>query len=143
MCEAAPAVASDEGTPVKQSTSVTLLMASVALAAPLTACSTSAGESSAASQGSGTTPSGPTAEIPLSTETRGPGVKGNVSPTGYEKCYGIAKVGMNDCASADGAHSCAGQATASNGPNDWQYIARGTCEKVGGKVRPAIKGTSK
>ena len=53
-----------------------------------------------------------------------------------EKCYGIAKAGRNDCASADGSHSCAGQAKADNGPNEWKYVAKGTCTKEGGKTTP-------
>jgi uncharacterized membrane protein len=51
-----------------------------------------------------------------------------------EKCYGIAKAGKNDCASADGSHSCAGQAKVDNGAYDWKYVAKGTCEKEGGKT---------
>ena len=54
-----------------------------------------------------------------------------------EKCYGIAKAGQNDCATADGAHSCAGQAKVDKGANEWKYVAKGTCEKAGGKTRPA------
>lgn len=49
-----------------------------------------------------------------------------------EKCYGVAKAGKNDCAS--GAHSCAGQAKKDNDLNDWKYVAKGTCEKMGGKL---------
>lgn len=52
-----------------------------------------------------------------------------------EKCYGIAKAGQNDCASANGSHSCAGQATTNNSPADWRYVAKGSCEKLGGKVK--------
>ena len=37
-----------------------------------------------------------------------------------EKCYGVAKAGKNDCASA--AHSCAGQASKDNDPADWKYV---------------------
>jgi len=54
-----------------------------------------------------------------------------------EKCYGVAKAGQNDCASADGAHSCAGQAKADKEANEWKYVAKGTCKKVGGKLKPA------
>ena len=54
-----------------------------------------------------------------------------------EKCYGIAKAGKNDCATADGSHSCAGQAKVDNGANEWKYVAKGTCEKEGGKTKPA------
>lgn len=51
-----------------------------------------------------------------------------------EKCYGVAKTGQNDCASSDGAHSCAGQAKMDNDPTEWKYVAKGTCEKAGGKL---------
>jgi uncharacterized membrane protein len=54
-------------------------------------------------------------------------------PTGTEKCYGIAKGGQNDCGTAK--HACAGQgAKKDNDPTEWKYVAKGTCEKVGGKT---------
>lgn len=53
-----------------------------------------------------------------------------------EKCYGISKAGANDCASTSGSHSCAGQAKADNDPKDWKYVAKGTCEKMGGMMKP-------
>lgn len=53
-----------------------------------------------------------------------------------EKCYGVAKAGLNDCASADGTHSCAGQATQDNLPAEWAYIAKGTCTQAGGSLKP-------
>jgi uncharacterized membrane protein len=57
-----------------------------------------------------------------------------------EKCYGIAKAGQNDCASADGTHSCAGQAKVDKGAYDWKYVASGTCvEKEKGKLAPPVK----
>ncbi|MEN2425882.1 BufA1 family periplasmic bufferin-type metallophore [Chromobacterium vaccinii] len=49
-----------------------------------------------------------------------------------EKCYGIAQAGKNDCAS--GTHSCAGQAKVDKDPADWKYVAKGSCEKMGGKA---------
>jgi uncharacterized membrane protein len=55
-----------------------------------------------------------------------------------EKCYGIAKAGQNDCGTA--SHSCAGKAKKDNAPDDWKYVARGTCEKLGGKARPPASG---
>lgn len=51
-----------------------------------------------------------------------------------EKCYGIAKAGQNDCGTAK--HTCAGKATKDNAPDEWKYVAKGTCEKVGGKTSP-------
>lgn len=52
-----------------------------------------------------------------------------------EKCYGIAKHGENDCGTA--THSCAGKAKKDKAPDEWKYVARGTCEKVGGTLKPA------
>jgi uncharacterized membrane protein len=52
-----------------------------------------------------------------------------------EKCFGIAKAGQNDCAA--GAHSCAGQAKTDNAADDWKYVAKGTCEKMGGSLKAA------
>ena len=49
-----------------------------------------------------------------------------------EKCYGVAKAGQNDCGTA--THGCASQATADNDAKEWKYVAKGTCEKVGGKL---------
>lgn len=51
-----------------------------------------------------------------------------------EKCYGIAKAGQNDCGTA--THTCAGKATKDNAPEDWKYVPKGTCEKLGGRTRP-------
>jgi uncharacterized membrane protein len=55
-----------------------------------------------------------------------------------EKCYGVAKAGQNDCGTAQ--HTCAGKAKKDNAPDEWKYVAKGTCEKVGGKTKaPAGK----
>ncbi len=51
-----------------------------------------------------------------------------------EKCLGVAKAGANDCATANGSHSCAGQAKKDNDANEWKYVAKGTCETMGGKI---------
>ena len=48
-----------------------------------------------------------------------------------EKCMGIAEAGKNDCASLK--HSCAGQSKVSNSPDEWKYVPKGECEKMGGK----------
>ena len=53
-----------------------------------------------------------------------------------EKCYGVSKAGQNDCASANGSHSCAGQAKADNDTNEWKFVAKGTCEQMGGGLSP-------
>ncbi|MGM9480403.1 BufA1 family periplasmic bufferin-type metallophore [Roseateles sp. NT4] len=58
---------------------------------------------------------------------------------GKEKCYGIAKAGQNDCATANGSHSCAGQSKADKDANEWKYVAKGTCEKEGGSTKAPAK----
>ena len=55
-------------------------------------------------------------------------------PGAKEKCYGIAKAGQNDCANASGTHSCAGQSKVDMDAGEWKYAAKGTCEKMGGKL---------
>ncbi len=60
-----------------------------------------------------------------------------------EKCYGIAKKGMNDCGNATLSgtakdavlHSCAGKAPADNLADEWIYVAKGSCTKTGGVLR--------
>ena len=56
---------------------------------------------------------------------------------GKEKCYGIAKAGQNDCGTA--SHTCAGKAKTDNAPDEWKYVPKGTCEKMGGKTQPSKK----
>ncbi len=51
-----------------------------------------------------------------------------------EKCYGIAKKGQNDCGTA--RHTCAGKAKKDNQPDEWKYVPQGTCEKMGGTLKP-------
>ncbi len=52
-----------------------------------------------------------------------------------EKCFGVAKKAANDCGTA--AHSCAGQAKADNVAEEWKFVAKGSCEKMGGKLKVA------
>ena len=49
-----------------------------------------------------------------------------------EKCFGIAKAGQNDCASASGVHSCAGQSKVDMDKSEWKYVAKGTCKSMKG-----------
>lgn len=62
---------------------------------------------------------------------------------GKEKCYGITKAGANDCANAAGLHSCSGQAKIDNDPNDWKYVADGTCADAGGSLMSAVEKAKK
>ena len=56
-----------------------------------------------------------------------------------EKCYGVAKAGQNDCANLSGSHSCAGQTKADMDPNDWRYVAKGTCKTMNGLTAEEAK----
>jgi uncharacterized membrane protein len=60
------------------------------------------------------------------------GLAGNAAAAdkNMEKCFGIAKAGMNDCSSNKSAHSCAGQATKNGDPMDFVAVPKGTCEKI-------------
>jgi uncharacterized membrane protein len=59
-------------------------------------------------------------------------------PAKQDKCYGVAKAGKNDCAAA-GVHACAGMAKTDNHPAEWKYVAKGTCQSLGGKSEPPPK----
>jgi len=53
----------------------------------------------------------------------------------YEKCYGIARAGRNDCQTANS--SCAGTSKRDAQADSWIYVPAGTCEKVvGGSLQP-------
>ena len=53
-----------------------------------------------------------------------------------EKCYGINAAAKNDC--AEGAHSCAGQATQARDSKSFVLLPGGDCSKIqGGKLTPA------
>lgn len=59
---------------------------------------------------------------------------GMAAPDGTEPCYGIAEAGKNDCATA--RHACAGSAQADRSPEDFKLVPKGSCEKLGGKLKP-------
>ena len=49
-----------------------------------------------------------------------------------EKCYGIAKMGQNDCANLAGTHDCAGKSKVDMASGEWKYVAKGTCKDMKG-----------
>ncbi len=58
-----------------------------------------------------------------------------------EKCYGVVKAGMNDCASKANSHSCATMAETDSDPNEWAKLPKGLCEKLsGGSLEAEDKG---
>ncbi|GMN03532.1 DUF2282 domain-containing protein [Erythrobacter sp. MTPC3] len=46
-----------------------------------------------------------------------------------EKCYGVSKAGMNDCAAGPGT-SCAGTSVVDYQGNAWTYVDAGTCLQI-------------
>lgn len=51
-----------------------------------------------------------------------------------EKCYGVNAVAKNDC--AEGAHSCAGQASQARDTKSFVLLPAGDCSKIqGGKLK--------
>ena len=53
-----------------------------------------------------------------------------------EKCYGINATAKNDC--AEGAHSCAGQATQARDAKSFVMLPAGDCSKIqGGSLNSA------
>lgn len=58
--------------------------------------------------------------------------------SGMEKCYGVAKAGMNDCGTH--THQCAGEAKLDNSKEEWLLVPTGLCNKiVGGKLEDSKK----
>jgi len=55
-----------------------------------------------------------------------------------EKCYGINAAAKNDC--AEGAHSCAGQATQARDPKSFVMLPAGDCGKIAGGKSTARGG---
>ena len=54
---------------------------------------------------------------------------------GMDKCYGVAKAGLNDCGTA--THNCAGEAKKDSEKADWILTPTGLCSKiVGGSIKP-------
>ncbi len=49
-----------------------------------------------------------------------------------QKCFGIAKMGQNDCANLAGTHDCAGKAKMDMDKGEWKYVAKGSCKTMKG-----------
>ncbi|MGA7802155.1 MAG: DUF2282 domain-containing protein [Gammaproteobacteria bacterium] len=58
-----------------------------------------------------------------------------------QKCYGINKAHMNDCASAD--HGCKGMATKARDPQSFVLVPKGVCQKIAGASTESGKGNTK
>jgi uncharacterized membrane protein len=58
-----------------------------------------------------------------------------------EKCYGVVKAGMNDCASKSGSHACAGMAKEDGSKDEWVTVPAGLCDKLVGGTTEAMAAT--
>ena len=59
---------------------------------------------------------------------------GALADDDMEKCYGVAKAGMNDCKAGEGT-TCQGSSTMDGQKNAWVLTPAGLCEKlVGGSL---------
>lgn len=55
----------------------------------------------------------------------------------FEKCYGVAKAGKNDCQTSNS--SCAGTSKRDMQADAWIYLPAGTCAKIAGGSNEAKK----
>ncbi|WED43585.1 DUF2282 domain-containing protein [Legionella cardiaca] len=63
------------------------------------------------------------------------------SPQETEKCYGVVKAGMNDCATA--TSSCASSSTKDNQADAYIFLPKGVCNRlVGGSLTAENKQSS-
>lgn len=60
----------------------------------------------------------------------------STAPAGMEKCYGIAKTGMNDC---DSGSTCV-KSIIDNDPNYFLYVPKGLCAKIAGGMPSPTDG---
>jgi uncharacterized membrane protein len=59
----------------------------------------------------------------------------------YEKCFGVAKAGQNDCQSS--THICAGKSTMDRDPHTFISLPAGTCEKIAGGALTEVGDSKK
>jgi uncharacterized membrane protein len=52
--------------------------------------------------------------------------------SGMEKCYGVVKVGLNDCGTS--THHCSGEAKKDGDKNEWVLMPTGLCNKIVGGI---------
>ncbi|HAT1129328.1 TPA: DUF2282 domain-containing protein [Legionella pneumophila subsp. pneumophila] len=82
-----------------------------------------------------------TAFLALSTAHSAIAASDETADPATEKCFGIARAGMNDCATATA--SCAGSAKKDNQSDAFLILPKGLCEKiVGGQLKQDGKSAS-
>lgn len=63
--------------------------------------------------------------------------KASAEGKNVEKCFGVAKAGNNDCATAN--HQCAGQATADGAADEFVFVPAGKCDRITGGRAEAVE----
>ncbi len=61
------------------------------------------------------------------------------APKAWEKCYGVAKAGLNDCSSLDNKHLCSGGSEIDGDPLEYVWVPKNTCDKLVNGVRHEAK----
>ena len=64
-----------------------------------------------------------------------PAAMSSATPTGTEKCFGVAPKGKNSCAAGPGT-SCAGTSKVEHQSNVWVAVPAGTCLKTKSSTSP-------
>jgi uncharacterized membrane protein len=70
-------------------------------------------------------------------------VSGPATAQEKEKCFGIAKMGQNDCANLAGTHDCSGKSKVDMDKGEWKYVAKGTCKTMKGMSETEAKMVKK
>ncbi len=75
-----------------------------------------------------------TAFLTIATVHTAIGASSETATSSTEKCYGVVRAGMNDCATATA--SCAGSSTKDNQSDAFVMMPKGLCVKlVGGELK--------
>jgi uncharacterized membrane protein len=69
-------------------------------------------------------------QVTAASANEGEAMMQSPSLPGMERCFGIAKAGMNDCGNA--SHHCGGEAKINNDKNEWVFLPSGLCQKITG-----------
>ena len=72
------------------------------------------------------------------TKAKAMGLRVEVPAKDLERCYGIARKDMNNCATAK--HGCYGYAKTNGAPDEYVLVAKGTCMRIPGGSLTAITG---
>ena len=67
--------------------------------------------------------------------------KAEAKEKAVEKCFGVAKAGKNDCATAN--HACATHAEKDGAADEWVFVPKGVCARLTGGRAEEVEKTVK